>query len=293
MRIYRLFRNVKLSIAFVLAVAAAVKVSKYFPAVKGEYLPVITEKLHSSKKEEMQTTAPKRTPQNVRWMRTMAPEDRLDRPEQMLYRMNYAVSYNCQTLNPNWVLWRLTREQADGAVKRPDYAFHEDPEVPVPRATLEDYRGSNYDRGHMCPAGDNKWDSDAMYESFLMTNICPQNQQMNSGLWNQIEMSCRYWAKKYGCLYIVCGPIFLRGQHQSIGHNGVLVPEAFFKVVLCLEGEPKGIGFICRNTDGNRKKDYYVNTITQIERITGYTFFPDLEQKISVQVKDHADIEEW
>ena len=222
-------------------------------------------------------------------LRTFFPSDNINRPHQLLVRKNYIVSYNSHTRCPNWVLWQLTREHADGNVKRPDYAFHEDMEVPAPRAELTDYRGSGYDRGHMCPAGDNKWDEDAMYESFLMTNMCPQNQNLNSGLWNQIEMECRYWAKKYGTLYIVCGPIFLKGNHQTIGQNKVTVPEAFFKVVVCLEGTPKGIGFICRNTDGNRKKDYYVNTISQVERITGYTFFPSLDDTI----KEHADLKEW
>ena len=191
------------------------------------------------------------------------------------------------------MLWELTREHADGNIKRPDYAFHEDMEVPSPRAELVDYRGSGYDRGHMCPAGDNKWDEDAMYESFLMTNMCPQNQQLNSGLWNQIEMQCRYWAKKYGKLYIVCGPIYLRGEYQTIGPNRVMVPEAFFKAVICLDGETKGIAFVCRNTKGDRKKDYYVNTIRQVERITGYCLFPNLDEEIVEQVKDYADIDEW
>ena len=132
-----------------------------------------------------------------------------------------------------------------------------------------------------------------MYESFLMTNMCPQNQQLNSGLWNQIEMQCRYWAKKYGKLYIVCGPIYLRGEYQTIGPNRVMVPEAFFKAVICLDGETKGIAFVCRNTKGDRKKDYYVNTIRQVERITGYCLFPNLDEEIVEQVKDYADIDEW
>lgn len=223
------------------------------------------------------------------WM----PHDNRNRTGLLLYRKNYALSYNKETLCPNWVLWELTREKADGNVKRPDYAFHEDMEAPAPRAELADYRGSGYDRGHMCPAGDNKWDEDAMYESFLLTNICPQNQQLNSGLWNQIEMACRGWAKKYGSLYIVCGPIYLNTEHHTIGHNQVVVPEAFFKAVVCLEGEPKGIAFLCRNTKGDRKKDYYVNTIRQVERITGYTLFPNLPDDITPQVKDKGDISEW
>jgi len=226
-------------------------------------------------------------------LRDFFPTDNINRPHQLLVRKNYVTSYNNHTQCPNWVLWQLTREHADGNVKRPDYAFHEDMDVPAPRAELADYRHSGYDRGHMCPAGDNKWDDEAMYESFLMTNMCPQNQNLNSGLWNQIEMQCRYWAKKYGNLYICCGPIFLKGEHQTIGQNKVMVPEAFFKVVVCLEGTPKGIAFICRNTDGNRKKDYYVNTISQVERITGYTFFPSLDDDIVNSIKEHADLKDW
>ena len=232
-------------------------------------------------------------PHKIELLKEFFPEDKLNRKEQILIRKNYVVSYNRETKCPNWVLWELTREHADGNIKRPDYAFHEDMEVPSPRAELVDYRGSGYDRGHMCPAGDNKWDEDAMYESFLMTNMCPQNQQLNSGLWNQIEMQCRYWAKKYEKLYIICGPIFLRGEHQTIGPNRVMVPEAFFKAIMCLEGEPKGIAFVCRNTKGDRKKDNYVNTIRQVERITGYCLFPNLDEDIAEQVKDYTDIDEW
>ena len=216
--------------------------------VKGyQYLPSLKEVDIKKTDVKIKNTKPHET----EFLKEFFPEDKINRKEQILFRKSYVISYNRETKCPNWVLWELTRE---------------DMEVPSPRAELVDYRGSGYDRGHMCPAGDNKWDEDAMYESFLMTNMCPQNQQLNSGLWNQIEMQCRYWAKKYGKLYIVCGPIYLRGEYQTIGPNRVMVPEAFFKAVICLDGETKGIAFVCRNTKGDRKKDYYVNTIRQVER---------------------------
>ncbi len=214
-------------------------------------------------------------------------------PEQILYRKAYTVSYNADMKVPNWVAWHLTREHAQGQGKRMSRAFHEDYDVPAPRASFADYRGSGYDRGHMCPAGDNKWDKDAMYETFLMTNICPQNRRLNSGDWNEIEMACRNWAVKYGDIYIVCGPIFLRREHEFIGTNQIAVPEAFFKVVVCLSGTPKGIGFVCRNTDGNRKKDFYVNSIDQVERITGMDFFPSLPDKIENRVEAEARLDDW
>ena len=166
-------------------------------------------------------------------------------------------------------------------------------QVPMPRVNNYDYKGSGWSRGHMCPAGDNKWSRDAMYETFLYSNVCPQHPRLNSGDWNEIEMACRRWAEKYGDVYIVCGPIFFQKEHEIIGISQIPVPEAFFKVVMCLNDTPKGIGFICRNTDGNSKKDKYVNTIRQVERITGMTFFPNLPEHLVNLVKDNADINEW
>ena len=116
---------------------------------------------------------------------------------------------------------------------------------------------------------------------------------LNSGVWNQIEMSCRRWAEQYGDIYIVCGPILFQQEHETIGPNKVTVPEAFFKVVLCLNGTPKGIAFICRNTDGSKAKDFYVNSISQVERITGITFFPTLPKDIAKSVKSNADLNAW
>lgn len=214
--------------------------------------------------------------------------------EQLLSRASYIVSYNKETKCPNWVAWRLTADHANGDVSRMGNAFHEDMDVPVPRALNADYRKSGYSRGHMCPAGDNKWDREAMYETFLLSNVCPQNANLNSGLWNQIEISCRRWAETYGDIYIICGPMFFRSKEmQYIGENAVAIPDAFFKVILCLNDAPKCIGFVCRNTDGNKKKDMYVNTLNEVERLTGLHFFPQLGPEIRTLVEDHADINEW
>ena len=213
--------------------------------------------------------------------------------EQILYRKGYIASYNKYTKAPNWVAWHLTKDHLSGTLKRPGNAWHEDSQVPYPKATHNDYKKSGWSRGHMCPAGDNKWDGEAMYDTFLYTNVCPQHPRLNSGDWNEIEIACRRWANRYGDIYIVCGPIFFRKEHVTIGKNRVMVPEAFFKVIICLNGTPKGIGFILRNTEGNRKKDLYVNSISQVERITGMTFFPSLPEDISSKVKNKADIKLW
>ena len=145
----------------------------------------------------------------------------------------------------------------------------------------------------MCPAGDNKWSRKAMYDSFSLVNVCPQDSKHNSGVWNSIEMDCRRWARQYGEVYIVCGPVWMKGKHQTIGPNKVQVPEAFFKVVLRLTPEPAGFGFITRNNDGTKKRDLYYNSIDQVERITGIDFFPSLPDEIENEVEANMDMEQW
>ena len=214
-------------------------------------------------------------------------------PEQILKRTGYVASYNKTTLLPNWVAWHLTAERTEGSAKRSGVDFAEDTEVPEPRATDWDYYNSGYDRGHMCPAADNKWSKRAMEESFLFTNMCPQNGNLNRGDWNEMEMACRKWAKKYGDLYIVCGPILYKGKHKTIGKNKVVVPEAFFKVVLRTGDDPQAIGFIYKNTSGNRPKDSYVNTVDEVERITGIDFFPSLPDDVEKKVEAECDLGLW
>lgn len=217
-------------------------------------------------------------------------------PSEMVERICYSLSYNNTTRQPNWVMWQLDGNQVMKRKKDVWNEYHEDLDVEEKyRATLADYTSSGYDRGHMCPGGDCNWNDEGRDETFLLSNMCPQNPNLNRGDWKEIEIACRKWAQMYGSIYIVCGPIFFKSQeHERIGLNRIPVPEAFFKVILCSDSiNPKGIGFICRNTDGNRKKDFYVNSIKQVERVTGYMFFPKLDETTKEKVFDMNDISNW
>lgn len=221
------------------------------------------------------------------------PAFRKNSNEIILKRKGYTASYNPITKLPNWVAWHLTAAHADGDTKRKGNTFHEDPDVPEPRANTYDYVRSGYDRGHMCPAGDNKWNALAMEQTFLMTNICPQDHVLNIGDWNNLEAQCRQWAKQYGDIYIVCGPILYTGKHKTIGKNKVVVPEAFFKVILRMGKSPQAIGFIYRNNDKRHPWGDYVNSVDEVERITGYDFFPTLPDSVERRVEKKYDAEAW
>lgn len=212
----------------------------------------------------------------------------------LLQRIAYVASYNTENLIPNWVAWELTAEHADGPWPR-DHHYYEDTSVAEPRCTVDDYHGigsMGLSHGHMCPAGDCKWDSVAMAETNLLTNICPQESGLNSGMWNQVEQACRRWAISYGHIYIVCGPVLYRQEHLTIGDHNVVVPEAFFKVILRLGDDPACIGYVMKNGARGKKKSY-VNTLSQVERITGYQFFPNLADSIRTQIEDIADESMW
>lgn len=220
------------------------------------------------------------------------PKIQRDLPEQIIKRLAYTVSYNKVTKCPNWVAWYLSADHSDGEWGRSN-DYREDYEVPSPRATNEDYKGSIWSRGHMCPAGDNKWNADAMSETFLLSNMCPQDRSLNSGFWNQVEMDCRKWAKKYGGVYIACGPLYYKNNHETIGTNQIVVPEAFYKVILRLNPRPNAIGYVVKNNEGTKKKDQYVNTVDEVERITGIDFFPALPDDIENEVEAYANLDDW
>ena len=217
-----------------------------------------------------------------------------DRPEQILHRKGYTTSYNSATKNPNWVAWHLTKSHTYGSNQRSGEVFTEDVSVSRPRATDADYYNSRYDRGHMCPAGDNKWDKEAMAQSFLFTNVCPQNHGLNKYEWNDLEMLCRDWAREYGAIDIVCGPVYSSsGEQKTIGKNRVWVPDAFFKVVLCRQGKAKAIGFLYRNEGKKQPMADAVCTVDDVERLTGLDFFPELDDATENRIEATATLSDW
>ena len=218
-----------------------------------------------------------------------------DRPEQILKRKGYTTSYNNKSKNPNWVAWHLTKAHTYGDHQRKNEVFFEDETIERgQRATDNDYYNSRYDRGHMCPAGDNKWDAQAMRESFLFTNICPQNHGLNKYEWNDLEIQCREWAREYGAIDVVCGPIYsTTGDQKTIGKNKVWVPDAFFKVILCRQGKPKAIGFIYRNEGVKQTKAEALRSVDEIEALTGIDFFPALDDETENRIEAQADLGAW
>lgn len=206
---------------------------------------------------------------------------------QIIQHTGYTLSYDAKNKTPQWVAWELTNEETRGKEERTN-DFQPDPQVIGTQVVTFDYSGSGYDRGHMAPAGDMKWSKQAMQESFYMTNICPQDHHLNTEDWNDLEMKSREWARRYGKVYIACGPIYKGIRNEYIGEHRVKVPDAFFKVILIDDARKSyALGFLFENKAGERPLKEYLVSVDEIERITGMDFFsvlPDnLEDRLEAE----------
>jgi endonuclease G len=199
---------------------------------------------------------------------------------QVIHRTGYTLAYDAKTRTPQWVAWELTKKETQGTVERSN-DFQPDPDVKGAKVVTKDYSHSGYDRGHMAPAADMKWSKKAMMESFYMSNICPQDHNLNTSDWSELENKSRQWARRYGKVYIVCGPIYNGKRNEYIGDHRVKVPDAFFKVVLINEKKKQcAMGFYFENEAGERKLQEYLVPVDRLEQLTGMDFFSALPDNL-------------
>ena len=198
--------------------------------------------------------------------------------EDIVVHLGYTASYNHTILIPDWVAWELTAEEA-GGMNDGQYSFSRDPEVKFPKASREDYANSGWDKGHMAPRADMKWSCQALEESYYFTNICPQNHEMNSQAWRKIEELTRRTARRYGAVYVVCGPLFDTENHRHIRPACVHVPDRFYKALAV--NTPDGyrtVGFLVENSQQDGSPRRYAVTVDSVESVTGRNLFPSLPE---------------
>lgn len=213
--------------------------------------------------------------------------------EQIINYIGHTISYNSKYLLPSWVAYELTSNEVAGTIPRAS-KFLCDPTVQGKQANDDDYKYSGWDRGHMCPAADMKWSLQAMKESFYYTNICPQNPNLNRGDWKDLEEKCRELAQQYGEIYITCGAIVGQAVNGTIGLNKVVIPDAFYKVMLIeTSNNYECIGFYFENKAGNNDLEYYARTVDEIEMITDIDFFAALDDVVEQQIESRYNSSYW
>ena len=192
----------------------------------------------------------------------------------------FHLAYNEQFEQAAWVAYVLTRSELEsGTIERTDN-FRADTSIASGSATLADYRRSGFDRGHLAPAGDMKWDHLAMSQSFLMSNMSPQRPAFNRGIWRKLETEVRNWAMEKDSLYVITGPLFSPAD-SLIGENGVGVPGHYFKVLVDLSPPDHDmIAFLLPNSGSSEELIHFAITVDSLEQLSAYDFFsgaPDQE----------------
>ena len=213
----------------------------------------------------------------------------------VFHHSTFTLAYDEDHEQVRWVAHILTREQLDRKfVKRTDW-YEADPSIPTGSAEFYDYKGSGYTKGHLVPSGDRAWSRKVNEETFLMSNISPQDYHFNSGVWRELEENIRDWARTNEQLYLVTGPVF-GTDAPTIGKNVVTVPEAFFKVVLDLElPERKAIGFVIPNEKTDLPLEDFAMPIDAVEEMTGIDFYDLLitDDEMEAELESEFDIELW
>ena len=199
--------------------------------------------------------------------------------KQIVEHAYYSLSYNEENEQAEWVAYELNLKHIEyNDFKRP--YFKEDPLVKTQSASWRNYKNSGYDKGHLCPAADRRFNKKAHDETFLTSNISPQLHKFNAGIWNDLEKKIRYWLKKDKQLYIVTGPVF-GSSKKTIGSEYVTVPTHFFKIILKYgNGEPKMMGFLIPHNTNSRQLKQFVTPVNEIERLSGFDFFKELPDDI-------------
>ena len=228
-------------------------------------------------------------------------------------------AFDRRTRNPAWVAEHITPASlaVNNADRKQSY-FVEDITVPAKfRANLSDYFRSGYDRGHQVPAADAKWSQDALDQTFLLSNMCPQvGDGFNRDYWAHFEDFCRRLTNNYPSIRIVTGPLFLpkkdpedgkwKVSYEVIGNPpNVSVPTHFYKVIFAEDGKTGGnvslAAFVLPNARiANDKplQDFEV-PIEAVERASGLEFAAKLpaqrrkklceEVHCTVIVRDYMD----
>jgi len=214
-------------------------------------------------------------------------------PCEVVRHTYYMLCYVEAHEQPAWTAYVLDGQKLKAGNLRRTQDFREDPKVSTRSAMLADYRRSGYDRGHLVPAGDFKWDSVAMSETFYLSNMSPQLHEFNAGIWEAVERTARGWAKQKGRLVVYTGPL-LRPNLKKIGNN-VSVPDTFYKVIYAfVGGEVQAVGFLVphRPFPENAVSRFMV-PVDSVEKVTGIDFFPELPDDVEEKAERQWDRSSW
>jgi endonuclease G len=193
--------------------------------------------------------------------------------QELAVRSAFPLCHSSSLRVPLWTAHQLTRENLAAAYSRPR-RFRRDTALAHPGAHDSDYRHSGYSRGHVVPVADVASSEQAVRDSFLLSNVLPQNSSLNSGKWRLLEKAIRRLAADTDFVVVFTGPIFC-ATVERIGVNRVAVPCQLYKVALAARGAGLTAFAAILPNDSNPAGglDEFATSVAEVERRTGLDFF--------------------
>lgn len=215
----------------------------------------------------------------------------------LMEKSQYALSYNRDNGEANWVSWHLDNSWLGSAARQDD--FRNDTTLPAGWYQVQetDFSGSGFDRGHMCPSADRTITVAANSATFLMTNMIPQMPANNQITWANLETYCRTLVSQGKELYIISGG---QGLQYFIANGHVAVPAQTWKVIIVLTNGTNDVGRVTTSTrtiavvmpnSGSIGSDWraYRVSVDQVEAITGFDFFSSVSPSIQNVIEATVD----
>lgn len=236
--------------------------------------------------------------------------------------VNYIIEWDCMKRAQRWTCWEWNatnnkkgweRKNWDGAtwmgITWKGDPFQDDDDIPAEyRTELTDYRGSGYDRGHICASEDRICSKNVNGQTFYLSNMHPQVNAFNSGVWAKMESRVRQWRDAVtgqgGTMYVCKG-----GTLQDVNVNGktmagtisntnlrMPVPKYFFMAIVkrTQSGLYSGMAFWAEHKgDNSTDLTPYMISINELEARTGYDFFCNLPDNIEESMEGMLTTSEW
>ena len=234
---------------------------------------------------------------------------------------NYSVCYDVDRHISHWVAYPIFKKVYETPVLSRVNDFNYDPNDQLPVIPTRDqqyigtggngrgYGARGYDRGHMLPQASryNNYEPNRM--TYYGTNMMPQNSTLNQNIWASLEGKVRGWGglQTYDTLYVVTGAAFKSTKTIDNANGPIAVPSHCWKVLLRQRGnqnrqisqfkadELKAIGFVFTNDDAGAATsiESAVRSVKEIEELTGFKFFRNLDPAVADAVKSEKNLADW
>lgn len=213
-------------------------------------------------------------------------------------KVNYSLEYDVNKRHARWVAFSWDKDSSRDATGRSD-AWAWDPIIPSRYSTekTKSFPWTGFSRGHLVASNDRQQSTEANKQTFYYTNMSPQRQNHNEGVWLELEQLLQGWARsgslQYDAIYVAKGGTIADDQIEASKMNGlVVVPKYYWMAVLVKHGEQyRSIGFWTEHLKPKRlgrELKTTARSIDELEQLTGIDLFPNLEDNIEQSVEAQA-----